>query len=140
MSNDAQIKKFRKTVESKRKALGSKPKLGYTTNASIMMDGARFNLNTLDENQCVDLVTRLLAQSHFNSMANEALGTDVKPKVGDFTVAEWIADIKLRVELLAWESNKKKLTAMDAKLAELMSEGARTADAIADIAAQLEDK
>lgn len=139
MSNDAQIKKFRKTVETKRAALGTKPKLGYATNASIMMDGSRINLNTLDEDQCVDLVTRLLAQSHFNSEANKALGTNVKPRVGDFTVTEWIADIKLRVQLLAWESDKKKLNAMDAKLQELMSEGARTADAIADIAAQLED-
>jgi len=139
MSNDAQIKKFRKTIETKRAALGTKPKLGYVTNASIVIDTVRINLNTLNEDQCVDLVIRLLAQSDYNSKANELLGTNIKPKVGDFTTTEWIADIKLRVQLLSWESDKKKLTAMDAKLTDLMSEGARTADAIADIAAQLED-
>lgn len=139
MSNDVKIKEFRATVEAKREALGSKPKVAYTTNALLELDGAKVNLNTLSDMQCVDLTSRLLAMTHFNDEANARLGTNLKIKLGDFTVDQWIADIRLRVTLLAWEAGKKKLTAMDQQLAKLRSEDAKTADAIANIAAQLEE-
>ena len=138
MSNDAQIKKFRVAVEAKRKALGTKPKTTYITNALLDLNGDKVNLNTLTTiDKCVELVTILVARQNFMTRANELLGTDVNPSVGDYTIDQWIADIKLRVSVLLWEAEKKSLTAMDKKLAALRSEDARTSDAIADIATQL---
>lgn len=139
MSNDAKIKEFRTTVEAKREQLGSKPKLAYTTNASLDLDGERINLNTLgNEEACVKVTSQLLAVDHLATLANEMLGTKVKLKFGDFTATQWIEDIKLRVKLIQWEVGYKKLIAMDKKLAALRSEDAKTTDAIADIAAELE--
>lgn len=138
MSNDKSIKQYRDAVTAKRKALGDKPKLAYITNALLDLNGERVNLNTLTtEEKCVELVTILVARSSFMTEANELLGTNVNVSVGDYTIDQWIADIKLRVSLLAWERNKKKLTAMDKKLAGLRSEDAKTSDAIASIAAEL---
>lgn len=137
MSNDAQIKQLRATIDSKRGELGDKPKVAYTTNALLTIDGTKVNLNTLSLDQCVDVASRLLAMTHFNDEANKRLGTDIKIKLGDFTVDQWISDLKLRVELLTWEDEKKKLATLDKQLASLLSEDARTADALADIAAQL---
>jgi len=140
MSNDAQIKKFRKAVETKRAALGNKPKVAYTTNALLEINGDRVNLNTLStEARCVEVARDLLMVESFTVEANEALDTNVSATIGGFTITQWVEDIKLRVRLIAWERDKKKLNAMDKQLQELMSEGARTADAIANIAAQLED-
>lgn len=137
MSNDATIKQFRAKVEAKRTALGDKPKVAYTTNALLNMDGAKINLNTLTLDQCVDMTSRLLAMTHFNSEANERLGTDIKIKLGDFTADQWISDIKQRVTLLMWEAEKKRLGTLEGQLKSLMSEDAKTADALAAIAEQL---
>lgn len=140
MSNDAKIAQYREALESKRSELGEKPKLAYGTNALLELDGARINLNTLSsEEECVKIASQLLSQDQLAKLANEALGTKVTLKFGDFTVTQWLADLKLRVSLIAWERKKKKLNAMDAQLKSLMSEDAKTADAIADIAKQLED-
>lgn len=139
MSNDAQIKQYREAIEAKRKSLGDKPKLAYSTNASLDLDGARINLNTLGSAaQCVEVVARLLTLNGSNAEANEILGTDVRLKFGGFTASEWISDIKLRLSLVTWEAGKKKLAAMDTRLRDLMSDDAQTADAIADIASQLD--
>lgn len=140
MSNDARINQYRDAVDAKRQELGEKPKLAYVTNALLDLDGARINLNTLgSEEDCVKIVSQLLLTEQLTTRANELLGTKIDVKFGDYTIAQWIGDIKLRVDLLAWERKKKKLTAMDAQLKSLMSDDAKTADAIASIAAQLED-
>lgn len=140
MSNDAEIKKYRQAVDVKRKELGIKPKLAYTTNALLDLDGERVNLNTLmNDEQCVFVTGKILGAVDIIKRANDTLGTDVTLRFGDFTAEQWIGDIKLRVQLLTWEAKKKKLTAMDKKLSLLMSDDAKTADAIADIAAALED-
>ena len=138
MSNDAAIKKFRATVESKRTALGTKPKAAYTTNALLDTGDGKVNLNTLTTvDQCVAIVGTILTAVDLAKRANEVLGTDVQPKFGDFTADQWVGDVKLRVSIIQWEAEKKKLNAMDKKLEALRSEDAKTADAIEDIAAQL---
>ena len=140
MSNDARIREYRDAVEIKREKLGCKPTLGYVTNALLEINGDRVNLNTLyNETKCVELVGILLASDSFTKQANKALGTNIERKFGDYSVAQWIKDIKSRLKLLAWEQDKKKLNAMNKKLEALMSDDAKTADAIASIAAQLEE-
>lgn len=140
MSNDNKIQQFRSAVETKRAELGTKPKLAYVTNALLDVDGGRVNLNTLNsEEECVKIACTLLSAEHLTKQANKVLGTKVQAKFGDSAVSRWIADIKLRVSLLVWERKKKKLTAMDKQLQSLMSDDAKTADAIASIAAQLEE-
>jgi hypothetical protein len=140
MSNDSKIKEFRTKVEAKRAALGDKPRLAYVTNGQLDLNGNRINFNTVNtEEKCMEIVRYLLTAQHFTALANEILQTNIKPKFGDFTVEQWIEDIKQRVKLIVWERNKKKLVAMDKQLAALMSDDARTADAIANIGAQLEE-
>lgn len=141
MSNDAKIQEYRSLVESKREQLGQKPKMAYITNALIPLnDNDRINLNTLStEEACVDVTRSLLMRRSFDKLANRLLGTNVESKIGGFTVHEWIKDIKLRVQAILWEKKKKQLTAMDTKLKALMSDDAKTADAIKDIASLLGD-
>ena len=138
MSNDAKIKEFRDAVDAKREKLGSKPKMAFATNASLELGGERINLNTLSNTgSCVSVVRSLLIAKKFTAEANKVLGTNEPTKFGDFTVDQWIADIKLRVKLLTWEEEKRSLAAMDKKLAALRSEDLRTSDALSDIADQL---
>jgi hypothetical protein len=140
MSNDARINQYRSAIETKRKELGDKPKLAYTTNALLDLEGGKINLNTLNsEKDCVEVAKILISAVDLTERANKVLGTNVTPKFGDFTVDQWLADLQLRVKFLSWEERKKKLAAMDTQLKTLMSDDAKTADAIAAIAAQLGD-
>lgn len=137
-NNDQQIKQYREKVEAKRKELGEKPKIAYDTNGVLPLDGNKFNLNILRNLEaCVDLASQLIARRDAQDTANEILGTDIQIKLGGFTIDQWLGDIKLRVQTMKWDVENKKLQAMDAKLAELLSDDAKTADAIADIAGEL---
>ncbi len=140
MSNDAEIKKYRDAVEAKREELGERPKLAYKTNALLVWNGQKVNLNTLNSvEDCVRIVAQLLSFRESMTTACQFLGTEVKAAVGDYEILTWVEDIRSRVKLLAWEAGKKKLTAMDKQLAGLRSDDAKTSDAIADIAAQLKE-
>ncbi|MHA2063047.1 MAG: hypothetical protein ACXABY_01575 [Candidatus Thorarchaeota archaeon] len=139
MSNDAQIKKLRSRIETKRKALGPKPKIAYATSALLPLGDKRINFNVLSSvADCVAVASDLVAMEYHTEQANRRLDTDVLVKVGNHSVYEWIEDLKQRVSLLEWEAGKRQLDSMDKKLSELRSEGAKTSDTIADIAALLE--
>lgn len=137
-TNDKQIKEYRQKVEAKRAQLGEKPRLAYETNGMLPLDGNKYNLNTLRNIEgCVDLASQLISRRDAQDVANKHLGTDVQITFGGFTINQWLDDIKIRVNLMKWEVENKKLQAMDAKLAELLSDDAKTADAIAEIAGEL---
>jgi len=141
MSNDKNIEKYCKSIETKRKQLGSRPKVNYATNALLTVDstGEKINLNTLGTiEQCVATAGMILSAVDLAERANEALGTNVVPTFGDHTADEWISDIEQRVRLLEWCETDKQLARMEAKLKALKSEDAKTADAIADIAGELD--
>lgn len=139
MSNDARISQYRDAIEAKRKTLGLKPQVSYVTNALLPLDGNKINLNTLQtQDECVQVAGRLILLEDCIERANKVLKTKVEAKVGDFTVDQWLGDIQQRSRLIAWEGQRKKLGQMDDQLKTLMSDDAKTADAIASIAAQLE--
>lgn len=141
MSNDVKIEQYRKTIEEKRIELGEKPRAHYTTNALLKLPeaGLTCNLNLLNTiPACVDITQQLLMHTQFRDKANELLGTNVPYVIGNYTVEQWVADIKIRVSIIEWEAGNKKLQAMDKKLADLRSNDAKTADAIGDIAKELD--
>lgn len=137
-NNDAQIKELRTKIDAKRAELGEKPRLSYETNGVLPLDGNKFNLNTLrDLAACVDLASQLIVRKEAQDKANEVLGTNVQIDFGSYTIDQWLRDIKLRVSQMNWEHENKKLQAMDAKLADLLSEDAKTAEALSNIAGEL---
>lgn len=138
MSNDAQIEAYRKKVEEKRNELGEQPKAHYQTNAVLTIQGTKHNFNLLRTTAaCVDVAAQLAAYSNSYDQANKWLGTDVKLELGGYTLEQWIADLKLRTQILEWNVGKAKLDVMDQQLADLLSDDAKTAKAIANIAGEL---
>lgn len=140
MSNDAKIRQYTKQIEEKRNNLGPKPKVAYKTNALIELDGGKINLNTLTrESQCVEIAGQLLVEGDIIDRGNAALGASVPCTYGDFDITDWLNDLKQRRDVIVWEAKKKQLTALESKLKSLLSDDAKTADAIADIAALLDE-
>lgn len=138
-NNDDKIKQYRKTVEAFRKKIGDSPKLQYATNGVLILDGGKFNLNLLNSiDACIDVASQLINRDQSYLKACSALGLPEKNlMLGNYPVTDWIGDIRQRVDMITWRTEKTKLDTMDAKLKELMSEEAKTADVLSDIANEL---
>ena len=140
-TNDKQIKQYRMAVDKKREEMGPEPRPSWITNQLLQLDPhnqSKLNLNLLnDEAKCVDAVRLLMLQVQAHDAANEALGTNLKLVISGYSSDDWIADIKQRLEVIRWKDEKVKLGNMDKKLQALLSEDAKTANAISDIADEL---
>lgn len=140
-SNDKQIEEYRVAVEKKRTELGEQPRPSYLTNQLLQLDpndNKKLNLNLVNnETHCVEVVRQITIQSMAHDKANELLGTSIPFVIGGYTVEQWVGDVKARLELINWKAEKVKLDAMDKKLAALLSDDAKTANAIADIVGEL---
>jgi len=132
--NDKKIKDLLTAIETKRKALGSKPKAQWKTNG--VLESTNINtINSLDK--CVFLASRLLQERSVTKEACEFLGVPQQDSERSSWINDALDDVKLRTQIIKWEAEKKKLQAMESKLKDLRSEDAKTADALADIASAL---
>lgn len=137
--NDKVIAQYQAKVEAKRKSLGTQPKVQYVTNALFPGVQGKINLNTLtDVAQCVDLARFIILSQSAHILACEAMDVEEDLTFGSYTSEEWIQDIRSRKDLLVWNIGKKELTAADKKLADLLSNEAKTANAISDIVGSLD--
>lgn len=133
--NDEQISTLLKSIETKKAAIGVKPRGAWKTNAIFKYDEKNhLNLNTINQiDVCVEAVAFLLQKQTFRKQAADLLGV----KLDDPTNEDYLHDFKLRASMIAWENEKRKLDALEQKLKDLRSEDAKTADAISDIMEEL---
>lgn len=134
MTNDEKIKQSVELIEKKRKELGHKPRAEWKSNGLIKTTGGAegtFNLNTInDVEKCVSLASYLISKRDYNKQARQILNLET---VKDVEISDQIDDIVLRVKMIQWEKKKKDLDVLEAKLKELRSADAKTADAIDEL-------
>ena len=137
-NNDSKIKELLKKVEEQRAGLGSKPKTTLVTNGLLVVNGNSYNINTLNKTQIVSLFATLLIENDAQKKACKELGIDELPfSVQMYTISQWKEDLINRIATLDWNERKSKLDKTEAQLKALVSEEARTADALDDIAKML---
>lgn len=127
--NDARNEALVKQIEQKEKAL-VKPNAQLKTNCSLTLFGTTQNLNVCNMEQLILLKVQL------NTMVLSAkdLGlsaTDVT--IGGFSIADWMRDIDVKVEVCKYNEDKKKLDQMKTNLKKLLSEDRRTEMALDNI-------
>ena len=141
--NDDKIKKLMAAVEDKKKAMGPRPKVSFDTTALFKLpNGSSFNLNVVsDSKTLVELLAYLLEAQARIEEASEMLGLDTPDefKHCGFKVSKWAGDFKQRLGAIKWDEEKKRLVALEQKLAKLISEDARTEIELADIEKMLSD-
>jgi hypothetical protein len=133
-TNDAKIKALLESIEQKKSQLGTKPRAVWRTNGVI----EEKNINTITSIEtCISLVSQLIGKKDSHKKACEFL--QVYPGVAYFgtEIDDALADLKLRVEMLLWDVEKKKLGALEKQLKDLRSEDAKTEDALAAITKDL---
>lgn len=132
-NNDNKIKTLLQAIENKKKAMGTKPKATWETNGII--DGQNINtINSIDK--CVILASAIISKK--NALIEACNYLNVEKDISSMIEAEnSLTDLKLRVEIIKWDLEKKKLQIMEKKLKDLRSEDAKTEDALSDISADL---
>jgi hypothetical protein len=129
--NDAKIKALLQSIEKKKEQMGTKPKPAWKTNGVI----DERNINTINSiDVCIAMVSQLIGKKETYDKACEFLGInkDSSPDIDDA-----LSDLKVRTQMVQWDIEKRKLTAMETQLKNLRSEDAKTEDALSDIAKDL---
>ena len=128
--NDSKIKNLLSAIEGKKKSMGTKPKPIWKTNGVL----ENTNINTINTTEkCVVLAARLLKEQQMTRQACEFLGVKVEDSARAEYLNDALEDLKLRVQIVQWDAEKKKLQALENQLKDLRSEDLKTADALADI-------
>lgn len=138
--HDDKIKTLLLKVEDQKNGLGTKPRASWNTNGIFKYrDGTFFNLNTVRDFQpLVEALASLLEKEIVHQEAATRLGVNVKPFVWDgFSILDWEADFKKRLEIINWEDKKTKLDETKKKLNSLVSDEAKTEMELENIEALL---
>lgn len=138
--NDVKIKQLLGVIETKRKALGTKPRMALKTNGLLKMEGKSININTINSlNDCIRIVADAIGTRDSYIKAADLLGIDTAeiPKYNGSSIEEWIEDFKLKVKIIQWVIEDKNIKNLESKLKNLRSEDLKTADALEDITSAL---
>ena len=142
-ANDVKIKQLLSSIEDKRKKLGTKPKMSLQTNGLLKCDeGKVININTINsQDECVRIVADIVTIRDSYIKAADLLGINAseETKYYGFSIKEWLADFKLKVDIIKWTDEDKKIKALEQKLKSLRSEDLKTADALGEIEDLLKD-
>lgn len=133
--NDSMIQELLAKVEIQKKALGTKPRGTWITNGVFKFSSSDFiNINIVtDFSRLGAALGFLLVQEEAFDKGCKSLGIDGTFKWDGYTRKEWEEDFRMRVSIIRYDANKKKLEAAQAKLNSLISEDARTAMELEDL-------
>jgi len=114
-TNDSKIMVLKKQIEEKKIKLGKSQKFTPITNCSIELDGVRTNIQVLNKEQLTYLLVKL------NSYALSAKSLEIDFVISGYHVADWITDIKSKLDFMSRKEEENKLKMMESKLHQLLS-------------------
>ena len=114
-TNDSKIMELKKQIEEKKAKLIKSQKFSPITNSSIELDGVRTNIQVLNKEQLTFLLVKL------NSYAISAKDLEVYFVISGYHVADWITDIKSKLDFVSRKEEENKLKMMESKLHQLLS-------------------
>jgi len=117
MNNDEKIMELKSQIKEKKANLKKLKRFIPLTNCSLDIDGTRYNLQVLNEEQLISLLVRLNSYR----MSAEDLNMLQEYQISGFKVEDWITDIKLKIEIIAQRKEENKLQELESKLHTLLS-------------------
>jgi len=129
MTNDDKIMLLKSQIAEKKKGLKTKKKFSPLTNCSIELDGVRLNLQVLNR----EGLTHLLVKLNSYLLSAVDLGLDEEYVISGYVFDQWITDIKLKLEILKYEEEDRKLKLLESKLHVLLSSERQVSLAIEEI-------
>lgn len=131
--NDDKILDLKKQIDEKKKLLTKVARFTPVTNCSIELRGERYNINVLGREQLILLMIDL------NLFIISACDLNLEGSIyiSGYSIEDWIADIKSRLEVMAYKEEENRLKAMESKLDRLLSNEKKTELEIDEIASFL---
>jgi len=114
-TNDLKIMELKKQIEDKKSLINKSQKFSPITNCSVEIDGERSNLQVLTKDKLISLLVKL------NSYAISAKDLEVDFVISGYHVADWITDIKSKLDFVSRKEEENKLKVMESKLHQLLS-------------------
>lgn len=131
-SNDEKIIALKEKINKKKEELAkSSGRFMPITNCSIEFRGTRYNINTFNSDQCVNMMAEI------NALRMSAENLGVTLEISGYNVEDWISDIKNKLAVLSIKNEEKKLKQMEMQLEKLLSEDKKTELEIERIAQSL---
>ena len=133
MTNDDKIMQLKAIIEKKKEELKKYKKFCPVTNCVLDLDGRKYNLNVLQENELVLLLVRL------DSYHVSAERLHLTLTLSGYDILDWIDDIKDKLKDIEKRSKQLELKKIEVKLTELLSENKKKELEIGEIEAKLHD-
>ena len=128
-TNDEKIMLLKSQIAEKKKGLKGKKKFSPLTNCSIELDGTRYNLHVSQK----ELLTNLLIKLNMYRLSVVDLDLEDEYIISGYNVNEWITDVKLKLEILKYEEEDRKLKRLELQLENLLSNEKKVSLAIDEI-------
>lgn len=134
-NNDNNIMALKAKIAEKRKELEALPKrVVPITNCLLVEDNTTTNLHSCS----LDALYSLLVRLNIYVMSAKDLGIDPNDiKLSDYTICDWMADVREFINVKKYRAEKRNLDNMEARLNSLLSEDKKTELEIEEISALL---
>lgn len=127
MTNDDKIMQLKAIIEKKKEELKKYKKFCPVTNCVLDLDGKKYNLNVLQENDLVLLWVKL------DSYLVSAERLHVNLILSGYDVLDWIEDIRDKLRDIEKKKKESELKKMESKLTALLSDNKKTELELSDI-------
>lgn len=130
--NDERVLQLKQVIDKKKSELKGVKKFTPLTNCVLDLEGQKYNLNVLQ----LDDLQLLLVRLNMYLISAKDLGVNLQ-KISGYNIAEWITDIKCKIEIFEYKKKEAELKALEAKLDKMLSDEKKTELELDEIAALL---
>lgn len=129
--NDERVLQLKEIIDKKKLELKGVKKFTPLTNCVLDLKEQKYNLNVLQFNDLQLLLVRL------NMYLMSAKDLGISLKISGYNIAEWITDIKCKIEIFEYKKKETELKALEMKLDKMLSDEKKTELELDEIAALL---
>lgn len=129
--NDERVLHLKEIIDKKKLELKGAKKFTPLTNCILDLEGQKYNLNVLRLNDLQLLLVRL------NMYLMSAKDLKINLEISGYNIAEWITDIKCKIEIFEYKKKEAELKTLEVKLDKMLSDEKKTELELDEIAALL---
>lgn len=129
--NDERVLQLKQVIDKKKLELKGAPKFVPLTNCVLDLEGQKYNLNVLQLNDLQILLVKL------NMYLMSAKDLEINLEISGYNLAEWITDIKCKIQIFEYKQKEAELKTLETKLDKMLSDEKKTELELDEIAALL---
>lgn len=129
--NDERVLQLKEIIDKKKLELKGAKKFTPLTNCVLDLEGQKYNINVLQLNDLQLLLVRL------NMYLISAKDLKINLEISGYDIAEWIVDIKCKIEIFEYKKKEAELKTLEVKLDKMLSDEKKTELELDEIAALL---